>query len=395
MPSEFASTKMSTRIVYVVFESSGGMRHYAESLSSTMYAIADSRLVGPGELEEFCALDERFITKLTMKYNPLYYHRMADAIARQYRPQLVHITSSSIGLVPFISRLRQQNIEVVYTIHDPDPHERKKRLWDVLVERYHYALQMPWILSNCSASHVHTKGHVTAIRRKYGDRRADKLYVVQHGGGATIAVLSGTGKPKELLDESDLFTFLFFGRIEPYKGLSILLSAFEKLVAINSSCRLVIAGAGIIREGIRLPPCQCVLINRFIGDSEIRWILERTNVVVLPYVSATQSGVIPLAYEFSRPVMCSDIGGLPEMVVAGQTGLLVPPGDVEALVKAMRLLVEDREATRKMGEKARAHMTEHFSWKTVAKQHHAKYAALLAEKEPQRSEAWVTQRHAD
>lgn len=395
MPSESASTKMSRRIVYVVFESSGGMRHYAESLSSTMYTIADSRLVGPGELEEFCTLDESFMTKLTMKYNPLYYRRMADAIARQYGPQLVHITSSSIGLMPFIARLRQQNIEVVYTIHDPDPHERKKRLWDVLVERYHYALQMPWILSNCSASHVHTKGQVTAIRRKYGDRRADKLYVVQHGGGATIAVLSGTGMPKELQDESDLFTFLFFGRIEPYKGLSILLSAFEKLVAIYPSCRLVIAGAGVIREDIRLPSGQCVLINRFIGDSEIRWILERASVVVLPYMSATQSGVIPLAYEFSRAVICSDIGGLPEMVVVGRTGLIVPPGDVDALVNAMRSLAEDREATRKMGANARAHMTEHFSWQTVAQQHRAKYEALLAEKETQRSKAWVTQHNAD
>jgi glycosyltransferase involved in cell wall biosynthesis len=360
-----------------------------------MYTIADSRLVGPGELEEFCALDESFMTKLTMKYNPLYYRRMADAIARQYGPQLVHITSSSIGLMPFIARLRQQNIEVVYTIHDPDPHERKKRLWDVLVERYHYALQMPWILSNCSASHVHTKGQVTAIRGKYGDRRADKLYVVQHGGGATIAVLSGTGMPKELQDESDLFTFLFFGRIEPYKGLSILLSAFEKLVAIYPSCRLVIAGAGVIREDIRLPSGQCVLINRFIGDSEIRWILERASVVVLPYVSATQSGVIPLAYEFSRTVICSDIGGLPEMVVVGRTGLIVPPGDVDALVNAMRSLAEDREATRKMGANARAHMTEHFSWQTVAQQHRAKYEALLAEKETQRSKAWVTQHNAD
>lgn len=83
------------------------------------------------------------------------------------------------------------------------------------------------------------------------------------------------------------------------------------------------------------------------------------------------------------------------MVIVGETGLIVPPGDEDALASAMRSLAEDREATRRMGEKARAYMTQQFSWKTVAQQHRAKYATLLTEKEPRRGKTWVTQHNAD
>lgn len=386
---------MLTRIVYVVFEPTGGMRHYAESLSSAMSSIADSRLVGPGVVEEFCALDHKIITKLTRRYNPRYYRLMADAIVKKYKPEVVHITSSSIGLAPFIARLRQHNIEIVYTIHDPVPHGRMRRLWGGLVEWYIYSIQMPWILTKCSAIHVHTRDHVEVIRRKYGDRCAEKLYPVQHGGGVISAILTGTARPDEWKDDPEFFTFLFFGRIEPYKGLGVLLSAFEKLVSITPQCRLVIAGAGPIEKNIRLPARQCTLINRFIRDSEIKCILEGTSVVVLPYVSATQSGVIPLAYEFARPVICSDVGGMPELVVPWKTGLIVPPGDVNALADAMKWMAVNRADTRKMGDAAKVYMAEHFSWKTIARQHCQKYAALLMEKKGMSCKALGTHCHAN
>lgn len=393
--SESASAEMSTRIVYIVFEPSGGMRHYAESLSSAMSTIADSILVVPRELEEFSILDSKFMTKLTMNYNPFYYRRLADKIVRQYEPHLVHITSSSIGLMPFITRLRQHEVKVVYTLHDPTPHEYNTTRWGKLVKRYQYLCEMPWILRACNATHVHSVIHRTQLCRKYGDSCVDKIYVAQHGGGAAGTILSGREVPKELHTGNDVFTFLFFGRIEPYKGLPVLLNAFRKVASIDLPCRLVIAGAGSIEKNYHLAPQHCVVINRFIRDSEIRKIFEHSNVVVLPYMSATQTGVIPLAYEFSRPVICSDIGGLPEMVIVGETGLIVPPGDEDALASAMRSLAEDREATRRMGEKARAYMTQQFSWKTVAQQHRAKYATLLTEKEPRRGKTWVTQHNAD
>ena len=84
-------------------------------------------------------------------------------------------------------------------------------------------------------------------------------------------------------------------------------------------------------------------------DGEVRWtgayvpnrevpsLFRRAHVVALPYRSATQSGIVPLAYQFGVPVIASDVGGLSEVVRDGKTGLLFPPGDSERLA---RLLVD-------------------------------------------------------
>lgn len=369
------------RVVYVVFEPSGGMRHYAESLHSAMAPVTHSTLVVPAELEKVTDSHRGWIRKLTQKYNPFYYWRMANVIARRSDPHLVHVTSATVGLIPFIAQLYRMRVKVIYTVHDPVPHERKKRFWDWLVEQYHYSFQMPWVLAKCSGIHLHSAIHSDMMVEKYGKRHTGRLYIVQHGGGAPRTVAAGEDIPKELEGENFIFTFLFFGRIEPYKGLGILLAAFKRLIDKKVLCRLIIAGSGVMHESTRLPSNQCIVINRFIKDSEIKSIFLCANVVVLPYLSATQSGVIPLASEFARPVICSCIGGLPEMVATGETGLIVPPGNVVALADAMESMANNPILVQKMGQKARVHMIEHFSWATVAKQHRARYENLLVGQE--------------
>lgn len=124
---------------------------------------------------------------------------------------------------------------------------------------------------------------------------------------------------------------LFFGFIRKYKGLDILLEAMKILKDEDQQVKLLIAGEFyedrkiyedlITRLGIKE---DLILHTDFIADSEVKYYLCAADCVVQPYRNATQSGVTPLAYHFERPMIVTNVGGLPDMV-PGKVGLVAAP----------------------------------------------------------------------
>jgi glycosyltransferase involved in cell wall biosynthesis len=132
-------------------------------------------------------------------------------------------------------------------------------------------------------------------------------------------------------------TILFFGKIRKYKGLDVLLSAMPKVLS-TIACNLLVVGEfydsiekyqQLIRKH-RLED-QVHIDNRYVPNEEVREIFERADVLVLPYLSATQSGVARIALSNGLPVIASRTGGLSEAVLENVNGLLFPPGDSDAL----------------------------------------------------------------
>lgn len=132
-------------------------------------------------------------------------------------------------------------------------------------------------------------------------------------------------------------TILFFGVVRKYKGLEVLLSAMRTVLS-RTNCRLEIAGEFYDSEdkyrkllhdyGLE----QNVSIdNRYVPNEEIVEIFDRADVLVLPYLSATQSAVARIALANGLPIIASRTGGLSEAVVENVNGLLFPPGDSESL----------------------------------------------------------------
>ena len=76
------------------------------------------------------------------------------------------------------------------------------------------------------------------------------------------------------------------------------------------------------------------IINTYISDEEVTELFTISDVIVLPYISATQSGIIPIAYAFKKPVIASNVGAISEVVDDGITGILVPPKNVEAFIES-------------------------------------------------------------
>jgi glycosyltransferase involved in cell wall biosynthesis len=134
-------------------------------------------------------------------------------------------------------------------------------------------------------------------------------------------------------------TLLFFGLIRDYKGLDLLIAAMSLL---DESYQLVIAGESYgdfrkYRQTIESSPaCSRIkTLNRYISDDEVPRLFSAADLLVTPYRSATQSGVIPVAYHFDVPVLATDVGGLKENIERAGTGIVCLP-DVESLSEGIR-----------------------------------------------------------
>lgn len=135
---------------------------------------------------------------------------------------------------------------------------------------------------------------------------------------------------------------LFFGLIKDYKGLDTLLEAMPIIRAAIPDIRLQIAGSVYGDETVYTKQIEQLELNasvetdfRYISGEEVKEYFRAADVCVLPYKSATQSGVIATAFSYDTPVIASDVGGLSEYIEDGVTGLLVPPNDPPALAEAV------------------------------------------------------------
>lgn len=158
--------------------------------------------------------------------------------------------------------------------------------------------------------------------------------------------------------------FLFFGRIEPYKGLDLLTEAFALARQKNPSLELTVVGRGRIEPAVlnRMLELGVTVRNEYVSDEEVARIVAEHGVLVLPYTSATQSGVAAVAWANGLPCVATDVGALPEQVVDGKSGLIVPANDATAYAEAMVRLSQDQQLARVMSAEAVRLGREVYSW---------------------------------
>jgi len=175
-------------------------------------------------------------------------------------------------------------------------------------------------------------------------------------------------------------TVLFFGRIWDYKGLEYLIRAEPFITAEVPDVRIVIAGEGEDFGRYRrlmVHPERFVVHNEFVSDDLRATLFQQASVVALPYIEASQSGVLPLAYMHMKPVIATTVGGLPEMIEEGRTGYLVPPRDERALATAVVTLLRDAGLRRRFGLNGRRKLDEECTPACVARQTLAVYHRAL------------------
>jgi len=172
---------------------------------------------------------------------------------------------------------------------------------------------------------------------------------------------------EELLLPVDEKVLLFFGFVREYKGLKHLIKAMPEVKRRLGNVRLIVAGAfGSDRVSYRRMiddngANDCIeVVDRYIADNEVEKYFAACDIAVLPYESATQSGIVQIAFGFGKPVIVTNVGGLPDVVADGQTGYIVERGDPGQLADAIVRFYENDMAERFEAQVRRE--ADRFSW---------------------------------
>ncbi len=269
-----------------------------------------------------------------------------------FAPAVVHLQHGHLWFNLCLPLLRRYPL--VVTVHDPRPHvgDRASRRTPQAIMNLGYRRGRRLIV------------HAEALRRQVVEELGlpgERVDVVPH------IELGGAQAGEHGQEDPGLV--LFFGRIWEYKGLEYLIRA-EPIVAERiPALRICIAGQGEDLGRYRAlmqHPDRFIIHNHYIPDEMRADLFRRSSLVVLPYLEASQSGVVPLAYAFGKPVVATCVGGLPEMVADGWSGLLVRPRDARGLAEAIIRLLADPELRRRLGENGRHKLRTELSGRAVA-----------------------------
>lgn len=142
---------------------------------------------------------------------------------------------------------------------------------------------------------------------------------------------------------------LFFGYVRKYKGLNVLLDAFPGVLKSNPNAKLLIVGEfydsaekyyeQIEALGIKDP---VKVVQKFVPNEDVGKYYSVADIVILPYLSATQSGVLNIAYGFGKPVIVTNVGGLAEDVIEGNTGYIIEPNNPSEIINSVNKFYKDR-----------------------------------------------------
>jgi glycosyltransferase involved in cell wall biosynthesis len=233
----------------------------------------------------------------------------------------------ALASVAFLLR-RFTSIKVVFICHNVVPHEGSiadtflTRL--ALAQGQYFILQSQKDLSDLKALLPHAQA-VRAVLPLYDTSHWEVMEE-----SAAKAALGLTGP-----------IVLFFGFVRKYKGLEYLIRALPEVLR-QTTVQLLIVGEFWEDRDAYLQMIDewglqqhVTVVDRYVPNEEIGLYFSAADVVVLPYVDATQSAVVSLAYAFDKPVITTHVGGLPEVVTDGETGFVVPPRDHAALAAAI------------------------------------------------------------
>jgi len=293
-------------------------------------------------------------------FNHLKLHRLAEQI-RAWQPDVL-VYPLFYTLNPFL-QMHLAGIPSVVAVHDPQPHPGLRNRAYRLIENLSIRQATRcYVLSETFRIDLQRRG----VRPEQIDHvpHADLSYYRRFAPQTATVTTQKAGGPPVLL---------FFGRITAYKGLEVLLQAFRQIRLGDPHhpprpARLLIVGDGDLRpyQSLLEDLPDVEIVNRWIDEAEIYTFFERARLLVVPYTSASQSGVIAIAAGFGLPVVATHTGGIPEQIQHDVTGILVSPGSVQELAEVIDGLLDDLARARALGENLRNEVAQHRNWDRTA-----------------------------
>ena len=294
-------------------------------------------------------------------YNPFTFPKTIKAILKD-KPDLVIFKywipffAPAFGYI--LKRLRQRGIKTLCIFDNIDFHEK-----------WLFANQLTgYVVQSTSECITMSENVYTSLITQYPSFSLSKIHKLKHPNYDFY-------REQELKPKSELtYRLLFFGYIKPYKGLDILLKAMPGIIKSNPSLKLTVAGEvygepefyqNIIEE---LKIGKYVdFQNRFIANEEVEGFFTKSDVCVLPYRTATQSGITQLAFSFCTPVIATDVGGLSEIIRDNYNGYLIEADNPLAIVDAVNRFYSEQKGKQFSEYIYAQQQNDEFSWEPFIK----------------------------
>jgi alpha-maltose-1-phosphate synthase len=360
----------------VLLIDSGGLSHYTSYLAVglskyrniILYGYSDELYTLTGAVKEktikFYNLGKRLpkgdclFSSAIRPY--LLFFPLLRAIATA-RYDIVHIQGYSYLFFLFVPLIMLKKKPIYWTIHDVDFRPTNSGIRGKLESlQVRLLCQNGWLATKVNAIIVHG----AKLRDKLISRglSGSKVFVIPHFDYRYLLPLPSQSD----INNSYREYVLLFGKIKPYKGVEVLLGAsriVKKKVGIKF--KVMIAGKGnvsYLNTLLRNNDLEYIhLRNGYIPDIEIPELFRNAKFLVLPYVDASQSGVVSLAYTFSKPVIVSNVGSIAEYVDHGVTGLIFESGNARQLANYIEELIESSDRCIEMGKNAYEKMKREMS----------------------------------
>ena len=387
-------------IIGTAYPLRGGIAHYVALLSQTLirrghdvkiitFSRQYPKFLFPGKSQEETVDSGKWIVNNNTKSSPSIIHfplstpaeqvidsinpltwRKAGAVAAAFKPDLILFKywipffAPAYGVIARtakrITRKLGKECKIAFIADNVLPHE--KRPGDLMLTKFAFRAVDYFIVQS------------DAVERdlKSLDRHA-KFIRLDHPVYENFGSRSDRSEARRKLSiPDDAPVILFFGYIRKYTGLDILLRAMPRIIESLPDIRLIVAGEfygdekeyrSIIQE-LRIPAKNLILATDYIPNDDVALYFSAANVTVLPYRTATQSGIVQIAYNFDVPVIATNVGGLAEIVIDGKSGIIAEDATPEAIAEAvLRYFQQRMEPQLTEGV---IHEKKKYSWDTFA-----------------------------
>lgn len=263
------------------------------------------------------------------------------------------------------------NIKIVWTIHNKRPHK----------EYYAGLENILNIFVGNTVNSISVKCHSAkrTISNSHRIHNTSKISIIPDGNYIDYYQNDiCKRRARKCLNIDDEFVYMFFGRIQPYKGVTNLIDTFQSLSTTNEDCKLWIVGnpaTDQLKNEIHSKSANDEDINiklDFIPDDDVQYYLNAADVLVFPYNTILNSGSVHLGLSFAKPIIAPQLGCIPETVPPENT-LLYDPSKEGALRDA---LIQAKSYDLKSIEEANYQHAISFDWDSIGKQYHKLYSNI-------------------
>lgn len=282
---------------------------------------------------------------------------------------IIHINFPGLVFfaVPFLFILKSLGFKIIYTVHDVYPHKwllsKKIRKFEKFFYKVSYKIPQKLVVHHMNAKETLFKDF---------NIKNSKVEVVPHGTFSEVS----EPLPYKTKSDAERKSALLLGSIRENKGIDLAIKAVQDIIKSGVNLELVIAGKAAVNETSYWEMCKSIIDTspkgihteeRYLDDEEIFGFLEKSDFVLLPYTDfESQSGIAVLAMSNGRPIVGSNSGGLRDLIIEENTGILIKEISVNGVKESILKAIDSHTDLKLMGKNAFNMFKDNFSWDKIA-----------------------------